>query len=89
MLSFVGGLDVLSDGFLMVKEVSQCCKFYIFIVNIGLKNLVLNINLLVGMERLFDLGNGGEEIVIFFSLENNYVFGNLEYDLKCNKYSKE
>ena len=66
MLSFVWGLDALSDGPLVVKEASWCWKPRIFTANIGLKNLTLNINLPVGMERPYDSDNGGEEVATVF-----------------------
>ena len=48
---------------------SWCWKPHIFTANSGLKNLALNINLPVGMERPFDSGNGGEEIATVFLSE--------------------
>lgn len=89
MLSFVWGLDALSDGPLVVKEASWCWKPRIFTANIGLKNLTLNINLPVGMERPYDSDNGGKRSPQFFCPKNTYVLGNSEYDEKRNKYSKE
>ena len=53
-------------GPLVVKVASWRWKPHIFTANSGLKNLALNINLPVGMERPFDSGNGGEEIATVF-----------------------